>query len=84
VDTFEITLPPGFEVADLPPAVTADYSFAIYRSTTQADENVIRYSRTFEVKELSVPVGKVGELKTFYRVIASDERNNVVLKPSSQ
>jgi hypothetical protein len=83
VDVVEITLPPGFEVADLPPAVTADYSFAVYRSTTRLDGKVIRYSRTFEVKELSVPVSKVDELRTFYRIIASDERNNAVLKPTS-
>jgi hypothetical protein len=67
----------------LPPAVTADYSFAVYRSTTRLDGKVIRYSRTFEVKELSVPVSKGDELRTFYRIIASDERNNAVLKPTS-
>jgi hypothetical protein len=83
MDTFEITLPPGFEVADSPPDVIADYTFAIYHSTTQVAGNVVRYSRTFEVKELSVPVSKVEELKAFYRTIASDERNNVVLKPTS-
>jgi hypothetical protein len=45
--------------------------------------NVICYARTFEVKELSVPVSRVEELRTFYRIIASDERNNVVLRPAS-
>jgi hypothetical protein len=83
MDVFEITLPPGFEVADLPPTVTTEYSFAVYRSTTRVDGKVVRYSRTFEVKELSVPVNKVDELRTFYRIIASDERNNAVLKPTS-
>jgi len=34
------------------------------------------------VKELSVPASKAEELKKFYRIIASDERNNVVLRPS--
>jgi len=44
--------------------------------------NVVDYTRTFEVKELSVPVDKAADLKKFYRIIASDERNTVVLKPS--
>jgi hypothetical protein len=44
--------------------------------------NVITYNRTFEVKQLSVPANKAEELKTFYRVIASDERNAAVLKRS--
>jgi hypothetical protein len=41
---------------------------------------LIRYSRTFEQKELSVRVAKADELKKFYRLIAGDERNTVVLK----
>ena len=80
-DSFEITIPPGYEVDDLPPAVDSDYSFASYHSRTEAKGNVIHYTRTFEVKELSVPVERVEELKKFYRIVAGDERNNAVLKP---
>ena len=79
-DNFEITIPPGYEVDDLPPSVDADYSFASYHSKTEVKGNVIAYSRTFEVKELSVPVDKTDDLKKFYRIIAGDERNTVVLK----
>ena len=43
---------------------------------------MLDYTRTFEIKELSVPVSKAEELKKFYRIIASDERNTAVLKPS--
>jgi hypothetical protein len=81
-DTFEITLPPGYQVDDLPPPVDADYSFASYHSKTEASGGAIHYTRTFEIKELSVPVSRASELKTFYRIIASDERNTVVLKAS--
>jgi hypothetical protein len=80
-DTFEIALPPGYEVDDLPPAVDVDYGYANYHSKTELAGNVIRYSRAFEVKELSVPVSKADELKKFYRIIAGDERNTAVLKP---
>jgi hypothetical protein len=79
-DTFEIAIPTGYVVDDLPPAVDADYSFASYHSKTVVNENVIHYSRTLEYKELSVPVGRADELKKFYRIIAGDERNTVVLK----
>jgi hypothetical protein len=80
-DTFEIALPPGYEVDDLPPPVDAEYSFASYHSKTEARGNVVRYTRVFEVKQLSVPLEKVGELKQLYRLIAGDERNTAVLKP---
>jgi hypothetical protein len=80
VDTFEIAIPAGYEVDDMPPNVDADYSFASYHSRTEASAGVIRYTRTFEVKELSVPMDRTEELKRFDRAIMSDERNTVVLK----
>ena len=82
-DTFEITLPGGYAVDDLPPAVDMDYSFASYHSKTEALGNKLKYTRTFEIKELSVPMEKMDDLRKFYRVIASDERNTAVLKPST-
>jgi hypothetical protein len=83
VDTFEITLPAGYEVEDLPPPVNADYSFASYHSKTEVNGNTLKYTRTFEVKELSVPLSKVEDLKKLYRIIAGDERNTAVLKPAA-
>ena len=55
-DRFEIALPPGYEVDELPPPVNSDFSFASYHSRTEAKGNAIVYTRTFEIKELSVPV----------------------------
>jgi hypothetical protein len=83
-DTFQIALPPGYEVDDLPPAVDVDYSFASYHAKTAVAGNAIRYSRTFEIKELSVPASKADDLKKFCRIVASDERNTAVLKPVSK
>lgn len=82
-DTIEIAIPAGYEVDDLPPPVNADYSFASYHSKTEASGNTLKYTRTFEVKELTVPISKAEDLKKLYRVIASDERNTAVLKPAA-
>jgi hypothetical protein len=80
IDTFEIAIPTGYEVDDTPSAVDADYSFASYHSKTVVSAGVIRYTRTFELKELSVPRDRADELKRFDRAITGDERNTVVLK----
>ena len=69
---------------DLPPPVDVDYSFASYHSKTEASGNVLKYTRTYEVKELSVPLSKMDDLRKFYRIIAGDERNTAVLKPASK
>ena len=83
-DTFEISLPPGYEVDELPPPVDADYGFAAYHSKTEASGSVIRYTRTFEIKELSVPVSKAEEVRQLNRIIANDERNMARLKKVAQ
>jgi hypothetical protein len=83
-DSFEITLPPGYAVDELPDAINLDYSFGDYHSKTEVDGSVIRYTRTYEIKELNVPVSQIEELKKFNRAIASDERSMVVLKPAGR
>jgi len=82
-DTFEITLPPGYEADDLPPSVNLDYPFASYHSKSEMKGRVLTYTRTFEIKNVTVSVSQLNDLKKFYRIIASDERNTAVLKPSA-
>jgi hypothetical protein len=83
-DIFDIKIPAGYVVDDIPPPVDADYGFASYHAKTEIKDNQIHYTRIFEVKELSVPVSRAEELKKFYRIIAGDERNTVVLKSAGQ
>ena len=73
--------PAGYEVDDLPQPVSAEFGFASYHSKAEVTGNILRYSRTFEVKDPSVPLAKIDDLKKLYRIIASDERNTAVLKP---
>jgi len=83
IDDFEITLPPGYVADDLPPPVSVDYGFASYQSRSEVSGSVLRYLRTFEVREVTIPLNKVEDLKRLYRIIAGDERNTAVLKPAS-
>ncbi len=77
-------MPPGFEVDELPPPVNVNDGFAAYHSKTEAVGQVLRYTRTLEIKDLSVPADKAEQLKDFYRDIAGDERNSAILKRTSQ
>jgi hypothetical protein len=83
-DSFEITFPAGFEVDELPPSIDVDDGFAAYHSKTEAAGRTLRYSRTIEFKDLSVPADKALQLRDFYRTIAGDERNSAVLKRVAQ
>jgi hypothetical protein len=79
-DVFDITLPPGYVADDLPPPVDADYDFASYHSSSKMVGNVLRYSRTYEIKALSVPATQAEELRQLYRTITGDERQQATLK----
>jgi hypothetical protein len=79
-DVYEIELPGGFAVDEVPPPVEVDYDFASYKSRVEVNGNQLRYQREFVVKDIRVPTERLGELKEFYRRIAADERASVVLK----
>ncbi len=79
-DVFEIALPAGYAIDELPPPVHLQYDFGTYDSRTESVGRVLRYTRTFEIRGLSLPAGRAGELREFYRGIAGDERNSAVLK----
>jgi hypothetical protein len=79
-DTFEIGLPEGYRVDELPPPVSIEYPFAIYTSRTVSAAGSIRYERAYELKQIRVPVDRLEDLAELYRRIAADEHASVVLK----
>lgn len=79
-DQFEIELPSGFAVDEIPEGVQAAYPFAEYKSAFEVKGNVLHYTRTFEIKDVRVPAENLEDLKKFYRRVAADERASAVLK----
>lgn len=68
---------------ELPPPVDVDCGFAAYRSKTEVSGGVLKYSRTYEVKDVFVPTAQLSELKKFYRQVSADEFTSAVLRRSS-
>jgi len=80
-DEFDLTLPQGYVPDELPPPVRIDFDFATYSSKVEmVSGNVLRYSRTYQVKEVVVPSSRLGDLKRFYRQILTDESSAAVFK----
>ncbi len=80
-DQFDLTLPQGYVPDELPPPVRIDFDFATYSSKVEmVSGNVLRYSRTYQVKEVVVPSSRLGDLKRFYRQILTDESGAAVFK----
>lgn len=82
-DIFEIELPAGYAVDELPDPVKVDVGFAQYESKIEVTGQTLRYTRDYTVNELLVPTTKEPELKRLFSSIYSDERNSAVLKKSN-
>ena len=79
-DVFEIELPPGFTVDEMPGPVKIDVGFAAYESKTEVQGQILRYTRDYTVRKLEVPLSQEAELRRLFSTIYSDERNSAVLK----
>jgi Domain of Unknown Function with PDB structure (DUF3857)/Transglutaminase-like superfamily len=79
-DVIDISLPAEYAIDEIPQAVKYDYPFAAYKSETRGTEHSLHYTRTYELKDVRVPVEELEDLKTFFREIADDERAYTILK----
>jgi hypothetical protein len=79
-DIFDITLPKGYVVDELPQPVEAQCEYASYMSAVQVTGDVLHYKRTYEIKGVYVPTQKLAEVRDFFQQVAADERSNAVLR----
>ena len=83
-DSFDIQLPDGYTVDELPDPVKADVGFASYESSTVLEGHTLHYTRTFTLRQVSLPPDKYADLQRFVGLIAADEDSRVVLKRANQ
>ncbi len=79
-DTFDVSVPAGFVIDELPEPTKIDVGFATYSSEVKADQNVLRYSRELVVKELVLKPDQYDALKKLEAAITTDENQSAVLK----
>ncbi len=82
-DEFDFTLPAGYTVDEMPAPVKVDCGYISYQSKTALDGNVLRYTRSYQVNKVVVPVEDLRTLRSALGAIAADERSSVILKRSS-
>jgi hypothetical protein len=79
-DMFDITIPPGYVVDELPPPVSVESEYASYQSQIQFSGDTLHYKRTYQIKQLVVPTEKLNDIKTFFERAASDENASAVFR----
>jgi hypothetical protein len=79
-DEFDITLPAGWSVDELPPPTKVSQSGLSYDSQSSFAGQTLTYKRTYKVSDVRFPVEKFGDLRTFFVKVQQDERSSAVLK----
>jgi hypothetical protein len=78
-DTYEIDLPAGYKVDDVPDPVNVDMGFASYQSKVETSGSKIRYWRQLIVRAERVSPERVPDLRKFEGIVGADEMSAVVL-----
>jgi len=79
-DDYTIELPAGYAIDEIPDPVKLDLGFASYESSSSVKDNVLHYTRTYTVREVTLPADKYPDVQKLAGVIAADEQSNAVLK----
>jgi hypothetical protein len=79
-DEFEVKMPEGYGVDELPDAVDLDMDFASYHSKTTSSGSVLRYEREYVVRQVELPASRAADLRRLQSTIVVDENASAVLK----
>jgi hypothetical protein len=79
-DMFDITVPSGYVVDELPNPVKLESPYGLYQSETRVTGDTLHYKRTYEIKDILIPKSELSNAQSFFLKIAADERSSVVLR----
>jgi hypothetical protein len=79
-DDFTIKLPDGYMPDELPDPVKVDMGFASYESSTELKGDSLHYTRTYTVKQVTLPADRYPDVQKLSELITNDEQTRAVLK----
>ncbi len=79
-DDFDVRIPAGYTVDDVPDPVNVDVGFATYHSEVKAQGDTLHYTREYVVRKLSLAPDDYATLRKLEGQITSDENSDAVLK----
>ena len=79
-DDFDVKIPAGYAVDDVPDPVSLDVGFATYHSEVKAEGGALHYKREYVLKKLELEPGDYAKLRKLETAITTDENSDAVLK----
>jgi hypothetical protein len=83
-DMFDIVLPQGYTVEEVPPPFELNDEYASYHSEVNYEAGVLHYKRTYTIKQVEVPTPKLEDLKQFLGQVTSDENSSLAVRRVAQ
>ena len=79
-DSYDIQLPEGYVVDEMPDPVNVEMDFASYHSTISAKGKTLHYERDYKLSQVELPAEKAADFRRLEGMILADEKATVVLK----
>jgi hypothetical protein len=79
-DDFDVKIPAGYAVDDVPDPVSMDVGFATYHSEVKAEGGTLHYKREYVLKKVELEPGEYAKLRKLETAITTDENSDAVLK----
>jgi hypothetical protein len=79
-DIYEIAIPDGYVVDELPENTHIDVGFAMYDAKIETVGNAIRYTREYVVRDPQIALSKMDDVKRLQNAIGADQFATAVLK----
>jgi hypothetical protein len=79
-DAYDIAIPPGYAVDELPDPVSVETEFASYHSSVKAESGKLHYESEYVVRDVEIPAAKAAEYRKLAAAMLADEKATAVLK----
>ena len=79
-DSFDVAVPQGYVVDDIPDPVKVDLDFASFRASVSSKNGHLHYDSEYVVKDIEIPASRAAEFKSLEAAILSYEKSSAILK----
>ncbi len=79
-DSYDIAIPDGYVVDDVPNPVNVDVDFASYHASVSARGKVLHYESEYVVRDIEIPPSKAASFRQLESAIMANEKSAAVLK----
>ena len=78
-ETVRVKLPAGWAVDEMPDPVTLNTSFGSYKTTYEAKDGMLLFTRALSVRGATIPADQYESVRKFYERVRAAEGSPVVL-----